>query len=233
MQFSYDINVTKEQGLFTTTLPQDVVEKLKSANISFKRNRLGKNGYFEANTLDGLKIQIGELVEEYFSCELISKKLVILYQFKFRCHYIKNEDGTIGINSYSGKEGWLWLEGNKEHSDYSNFPFGINIYAEIKIKRIFKYKSGNEKIEYDRYNDDPKYKKMVNNNDGMNRLSSFVRLSSSSYGEIKEVDCTEANATFFADALFSICRIYDNVKDMLEPENIVILAKNNYKLLGS
>lgn len=59
LKFSYSINVDKE-GNFTTTLPSEIVNLFKKANIDLKRNRLRNEGFFSASTLKELEQQISE-----------------------------------------------------------------------------------------------------------------------------------------------------------------------------
>ena len=62
--FKYDISVGVD-GVFATTLPKDVVEKLMDAGITLLHNRQKTRGYFYDNTIDGMKYGIYEMFREF------------------------------------------------------------------------------------------------------------------------------------------------------------------------
>lgn len=71
------VNVTKE-GVFTTTLSKEDVDKIHSYGIKLPTNRLGNEGYFNSIALSDLESQIREEKEERMNY--------------FTIHKCKNED---------------------------------------------------------------------------------------------------------------------------------------------
>lgn len=51
MEIITPVSVTKD-GLFTTTLPEESVDKLLDYGVSMDKNRAGRTGYFSAKTLE-------------------------------------------------------------------------------------------------------------------------------------------------------------------------------------
>lgn len=60
------VNVTKE-GVFTTTLSKEDVDKIHSYGIKLPTNRLGNEGYFNSIALSDLESQIREVLKRCLS----------------------------------------------------------------------------------------------------------------------------------------------------------------------
>lgn len=58
------VNVTKE-GVFTTTLSKEDVDKIHSYGIKLPTNRLGNEGYFNSIALSDLESQIRSVCSQY------------------------------------------------------------------------------------------------------------------------------------------------------------------------
>ena len=64
------VNVTKE-GLFTTTLPKEGVDKVQLYGIKLPTNRIGKEGYFSDSTLSGLEGQIRGVLKKCLNYKVV------------------------------------------------------------------------------------------------------------------------------------------------------------------
>lgn len=67
------VNVTKE-GVFTTTLSKEDVDKIHSYGIKLPTNRLGNEGYFNSIALSDLESQIREVWNDLVRIRVIKPK---------------------------------------------------------------------------------------------------------------------------------------------------------------
>lgn len=86
------VNVTKE-GVFTTTLSKEDVDKIHSYGIKLPTNRLGNEGYFNSIALSDLESQIREVLKRCLSYKIVEEVPVIKYQLETNCtfHMTKTE----------------------------------------------------------------------------------------------------------------------------------------------
>lgn len=106
------VNVTKE-GVFTTTLSKEDVDKIHSYGIKLPTNRLGNEGYFNSIALSDLESQIREVLKRCLSYKIVEEVPVIKYQLETNCVFFFNRRRSSGNNgkgrgvvggSRSGKE---------------------------------------------------------------------------------------------------------------------------------
>lgn len=246
--FTCDINVNVD-GEFTTTIPQEAADKFLAAGIDLNVNRArrgGRPGFFSASTKQELLDNIGKIVADYTSRELVSKRIVIRYAIQTSCSYSKDPEGNIVPNCgywWVKTENYKWLGGTVETDASHQLPFGIQIYARVFWREEYRYKSGHVKIEYARIDD----MHTLERKDQKNRPNlfwlagitsirppdSFSDEEDSDDRHIKEIDYDEQVAGFFVEILKYICRVNEAIKDKLEPETIKKMAHSNLKLLGS
>ena len=227
LDFKYKIYVNKA-GEFTTTLPFEISKLFLDANIRMDTNRAGNDGYFYADSLSGLNNKIHEIIEEYHSRELVSKKTVIRYIIQTTCLYCLDPDGNPvpnGQSRWTKTEDYRWINGTIDQDATHPEAYGIRIFAAPSIKEVYKYKSGTTKEEYHRV-DNPK------EGTHLDWLVSFCSMRPPEGEDLKEIDYTESTAKFFVDLLLSICRINESIKDKLEPDKIQIIIDNKQKLLN-
>lgn len=246
LNFKYDINVDKE-GVFSTTLPKDIVLLFQSENIDLRANRMKNLGYLSDSTMDGLKRQVKSIGLEYLSREMIIEKIVIHYIIQTQCSYAIGEDGNIcpnpskewtGIPYYmeSGAENFpnhKWHDGNVRIDACNPTAFGFQIYAAPFVKRVFKYKSGKEKTEFSRmcYGGEIA-KKALEGGYFLRWLNDVPCIAPTKDLGIKEIDYSEIVAEFFVNLIKSICSTNERIKDFLEPDMILKIAESRTKLLG-
>lgn len=77
------VNVTKE-GVLTTTLSKEDVDKIHSYGIKLPTNRLGNEGYFNSTSFSDLVSQIREVLKRCLSYKIVEEVPVIKYQLEKR-----------------------------------------------------------------------------------------------------------------------------------------------------
>ena len=240
IDFDTPVNVTKE-GLFTTTLPQHVAEKIETYGLKLRTTRVGRAGYFSSDTLEGLKDEILKFLDEATSKTLIEEKLVIKYQIHTRCSYVLDADKEIIPNGYWRKGvttfgygdpnfyNTNWRDGNKNEPAYHGNTPSISVFARVFHKRIYAYKSGKtiEVLE--------PYKPKDKRGDSIDWINSVVDIiperkgfiSNDYYTQFPEVDATEENAAMFVKLFKFIFQANEVFHDMNNPEYMLKLIANN------
>lgn len=233
IHFRTPVNVTKE-GIFTTTLPNEAYNAIGAYGLNLRVNRLGKPGYFEDKTLDGLRKQIEDVVRDALSKELVEDKIVIKYQIRTRAAYVVDEDGEIIPNGYWCKDHRsfeenraVWHDGN-DNFPGQNFTPSLMVYAIPFWKKHYVYKSGKEYVKYMRY------EKKGKSNSSVDWLASQVNVvpDDRTYAPKKidllpEVDATEENAAILKKMVMLINTANELFTGLNEPVNLIELAKRS------
>lgn len=228
LSFKYSIEVSTK-GIFSTMLPEDIVNMFKGANIELYKNRLNRDGYLSDITLDALKSQVIALCKEYLSREKIGQTLIIKYGIKTMAAYCLDIDGEIVPNgNWTRYNGYDWKHGTVDQNATNPKPFGLLVYAQPFVKKIYQYKSGLRKEELMPYYENSSDEKDRPN---LNWLSGVCAMSPEGL-KIQEIVYTEAVAGVFVNMIKSICGLNERIKDFLEPDAILLMAENNQKLLG-
>lgn len=243
IQFRTPVNVTKE-GLFTTTLPSEAYNAIGAYGMSLRNNRFGNPGYFESTTLEGLQMQIQNLVREALSRTLVEDKTVIKYCVKTRAAYVVDDDGEIIPNGYWRKNHTTgeqletnWREGNDNlRSALSGFTPSLSVYAKPFQKKRYVYKSGKEHTEYTPY--EPAKWSRGSSVDWLASQVNVVPDDLSGHFNSKEdwkrvlqnlpeIDATEENAAFFVKMVTFIDKANELFGQLNDPEYVLaILAAN-------
>lgn len=239
VHFQTPINVTKE-GLFTTTLPKDVIATLSEYGAEFTHNRAGNPGYFCSKELSKLESEIEAFVRDCISREVIEEKLVIKYQIKTRCSYIIDEDGEVVPNG-----GWVkdrsafdenrvkWSNGTEYHG-MDHYTPSLSVFAKIYKKTTYQYKSGKTLVKYEQY-------KTENTVRGGNVdwLCGQIRVCPEGgfrpYGmkaddmlnRLPEVEATEENAGVFVQMIKLIDKANELFSKLANPELFLAFVKEN------
>jgi hypothetical protein len=111
------VNVTKE-GVFTTTLSKEDVDKIHSYGIKLPTNRLGNEGYFNGIALSDLESQIREVLKRCLSYKIVEEVPVIKYQLETNCVFSYDKNGNIVPNP--SKE-WTGGDENAEKGTYTHW----------------------------------------------------------------------------------------------------------------
>lgn len=124
------VNVTKE-GVFTTTLSKEDVDKIHSYGIKLPTNRLGNEGYFNSIALSDLESQIREVLKRCLSYKIVEEVPVIKYQLETVCAFSYDKNGNIIPNpskewTESGENG-EWREGTFRLDALNTQPFGFSV----------------------------------------------------------------------------------------------------------
>lgn len=240
IQFRTPVNVTKE-GLFTTTLPSEAYNAIGAYGMSLRNNRFGKPGYFESTTLEGLQMQIQDLVREALSRTLVEDKTVIKYCVKTRAAYVVDDDGEIIPNGYWRKNHTPgeqfesnWREGNDNLSSaLSGFTPSLSVYAKPFQKKRYVYKSGKEHTEYTPY-EPAKWSR----GSSVDWLASQVNIvpndkqfgGKNEIASLPEIDATEENAAFFVKMVTFIDKANEMFGQLNDPEYVLALLAANKPL---
>ena len=246
IQFRTPVNVTKE-GLFTTTLPSEAYNAIGAYGMSLCNNRFGKPGYFESTTLEGLQMQIQNLVREALSRTLVEDKTIIKYHVKTRAAYVVDDDGEIIPNGYWRKNHTPgeqfesnWHEGNDNHStSLSGFTPSLSVYAKPFRKKRYVYKSGKEYIEYAPY--EPTKWSRGSSVDWLaspvnvvldDRFGHFAteKERKRALQNLPEIDATEENAAFFVKMVTFIDKANELFGQLNDPEYVLALLAANKPL---
>ncbi len=207
LKFTYQVNVDKE-GNFTTTLPEDVVSKMRKVGISLGSNRLRHEGYFSALSLKELNKQVQESVDKYSKKELIEEKVILQYSVNTICTYCKTKDGKIVPNGGWAKAidgNYSWTNGTEEVHATNRKPFGFNCFVKPIQVKVWKFPDGEIKKEYlHTHNDDFDY------DETLNWLDSICGIDSE--GDYKEIDYTPEIGLFFKNLLMYIFDINERVQ---------------------
>lgn len=234
IQFKTPVSVTKD-GLFTTTLPESAVARLKEFGLDMAQNRSGREGFFSNKTLEGLDKDIHAFVKECISRQVIEDKLVIKYRVQTKASYIVDVDGEIVPNGYWVKN-HKDFEDNKVHWHEGNANFAgqyftpsLSVYAMVFRKVKYSYKSGKTVTNYHYY------KPVSGSRAAVDWLASQVNVVSGDYGfskdkdleRLPEIDATPEVADFFVKMVKAIDELNERFSKLNEPEYVLALLAAN------
>lgn len=234
--YSYSIGVTVD-GIFTTTLPEDMVKIFEAANIDLDTNRNKKKGFFSDKTIDGLQKQIGDVVKEFNSRTLVSETIVIGYVIQTTCSYCINDKDEFVPNGQWIEDGMFnkdykrygWKHGTVSNHDSAHpKPTGILLWCKPQVKKEYVYKSGKKKTEFEDVPSD-----IQETDINLKWLCGLCAQSIPSESRPKEIEYSPNVAAFFVSMFKSIYAINEKVKQMVEPEAIQLLADSGARFLQS
>lgn len=108
------VNVTKE-GVFTTTLSKEDVDKIHSYGIKLPTNRLGNEGYFNSIALSDLESQIREVLKRCLSYKIVEEVPVIKYQLETNCMFSYDKTEILSLTPLrNGQEAMKMENGEME-----------------------------------------------------------------------------------------------------------------------
>lgn len=144
------VNVTKE-GVFTTTLSKEDVDKIHSYGIKLPTNRLGNEGYFNSIALSDLESQIREVLKRCLSYKIVEEVPVIKYQLETNCTFSYDKNGNIVPNPSKewtgGDENGEWRDGTSRLDALNAQPFGFSVYNKM-LKEILSFVRKVDSAEY-------------------------------------------------------------------------------------
>lgn len=220
------VNVTKD-GLFTTTLSKEALSKIRSHGIELPTNRLGNEGYFNSTTLSDLEDQIRGVLKRCLSYKVVEETPVIKYQLETLCLYAydKNRDIIPNISKEWTKsyEDVRWMDGTSYLDALNAKPFGFSVYAKPFLKRVIEYGNGETKIEYEKLS--------TERETYAHWLNCVTCMSYNRHKPVMEVECNEHTSKLFVDIIKSVCKISEQVKNFIDPEQIKAIAESNGSLL--
>jgi hypothetical protein len=222
LSFNYVVNVDKE-GNFSTTLPSEVIEKMKVVGISFGFNRMNNEGYFISESLNSLIEKVEASADKYSAKELTDDKIILKYSVDTTCHYCKSE-GVTGDIVPNG--GWVkdydkkgkWFEGSTGTHAMDNLPYGFSCYVEPMRVKVWKFPDGETQKEYVRLSEED-----YRDDETLFWLNSLVHMDKR--GGIKEIDYTPKLGSFFKGLILYICNINEKILSIFGEENRFDLTK--------
>ena len=232
------VSVTKE-GLFTTTLPQEAVNKLLDYGLELRANRMGRIGYFQAKTLDDLRKEIREFAEEALSRELVQEETVIKYQIKTSGSCYIDDDGEILPNGgwskeqnydYKTRKGH-WAEFTERSDSLNKSTPKLLVWAGVYDRKRYRFKSGKEITEMTK-------KKVERYREKKTSLAWLCDqpvvvpegLYRGDTEHLPEVPATEENAAFFVKVLKFIYTANQLFTAFASQENVLAFIEANRPL---
>lgn len=224
IEVAIDINA---DGMFTTTLSKEDAAMIESYGIKLENNRSKRPGFFINETLAGLLDDIRKIMLKCLEYKVVSEIPVLKYYIDTFCEYcLDNRTGDIAPNGkrkFVGDDNYHWKEGNGFVSQLSGTDFGLRVYVEPFMKRVVEYGNGEQKTLYERRHtwDDGSY---------MEWLNEIPNMKPQFGGKMQEMEGTEENARFFVNIIKQICRINEQIGDILKEGRLEDLIQSTLKL---
>lgn len=117
-----------------------------------------------------------------------------------------------------------WWDGTSRLDALNPQPFGFSIYAKPFLKRVIEYGNGETKVEYGRLN--------TEKGTYAHWLNYVTCISYNRHKPVMEVECNECTSKLFVDMIKSICKISEQIKSFINPEQIKAIAESNESLLS-
>lgn len=125
-------------------------------------------------------------------------------------------------------DGYEWKNGTESQHAVSPLPFGMMVYVRPFYKKTYQYKSGTIKTELSAVHETNDIEETKPN---LHWLTGICSMSPDGL-KIQEIDYTEEVAAVFVNMIKSICSVNERIKDFISPDQILLIAKGNQKLLG-
>lgn len=229
MSITTPVSVTKD-GMFTTTLPESAVSKLREYGLELEKNRVGRDGFFAAKTLDDLRREVREFAEEALSRELVQEESVIKYQVITAGSCYIDDDGEILPNGGWCKQKNYDDKNKKGH--WANFTEvsdschpvtpTLMVWVGVYDRKRYRFKSGKEITELKRKLVDSNRDQRTNLNWLCDQVS--VRPYNAYRGDVSpfpEVPATEENAAFFVTLLKFVYKANQLLTNFVDSKNIL------------
>jgi len=215
MSVEFDVTVNKE-GLFTTTLPEDEVEKIKDLGVELSTNgrRNGREGFFAGPDLSKLLDDIHRVLCQCVSRELLSEEIMIKYGIVSVCGHWLTVDGDIIPNGAWTEDGQpdedtYWVHGTKAASSTDRLAPGVMFCAQPIVRSIYRYKNGEEKTvnevisvsslkETDFYNEEKYY--------SLRWLANIPNIRMPKEADVQYIDFTPERGEFFVNFYKAMCK---------------------------
>jgi hypothetical protein len=226
LSFQYDVNIDKE-GMFATTIPAEVVTKLKEVGIELKTNRLHNEGYFCSDTLEGLEKIVKVECDNYSKKELIEKKIILRYSLDTTCSYCKTKDGTLVPNERYANiiDGdYNWTNGTIETNYNNPQPFGFTCYVKPFKVIVWKFPDGRIQNIYELLNSEDSKDETIQWLTGLAGMTFHTKY--------KEIDYTPELGLFFKNIILYIFRINEQFLKVFGKEmDLTKVLSGNFLML--
>jgi len=217
LSFRYDVYIDK-QGHFTTTIPKDVVEKLRGIGVELQKGRRENYGYFSATSLQALEDKVREVADRYSEKKLTGERIVIRYAVETVCSYCKGASGKLYPNggwemhAEGHENGYHWASGTKGDS-FGTGSYSFEVAFEIRKVKTWLFPSGEQSKEYLRLEDSE-----IKDDEVLHWLNSLCRLSLSQSSNVKEIEYTREIGMLFKNMVLFIFKINENIRAVFGEE---------------
>lgn len=218
-----DINA---DGMFTTTLSKEDAATIESYGVKLENNRAKRPGFFISETMAGLLDQIRRVMLQCLDYRVVSETPVIKYYIDTFCFYcLNNQTGDIAPNGkrkYVGDDKYEWHEGTA-YVGISGTDFGVKVYVEPFMKKVVEYGNLKRQTFYEHRHewDDGSY---------MEWLNELPRMKPQFGSKVQEIEGTEENARFFVEIIKQICRINEQIGEILKEGRLEEMLQGTLKL---
>jgi hypothetical protein len=215
LSFSYTVSINND-GLFSTTIPKEVVDKLEMVGISLGRNRKNNTGYFCSETLDSLKKEIYDVAIKYSKKELVEEKIVLLYSIDTTCFYCKGKTGIIypdGRWEQEAEGDYNWQEGTIQHDACHSGAYGFSIFCAPKLLSTWKFPTGEIFKDYQGIPEE-----MIKEGSTLHWLNSIRAMNLDNGKNPKEIKYTKEIGQFFKSLILYICETNERLKEVFTEE---------------
>lgn len=223
VEVAVDINA---DGMFTTTISKEDAAMIESYGVRLENNRAGRPGFFINETMAGLLGDIRKVMLQCLNYRVVSETPVLKYYINTFCNYcLDNRTGDIAPNGkrkFVGDDNYQWHEGTRP-AGIGGTDFGIMVYVEPFMKRVVEYGNGKQSTFYDHWGhwEDGSY---------MEWLDELPRMKPQFGSNVQEMEGTEENARFFVNIIKQICRINEQIGDILKEGRLEDLIQSTLKL---
>ncbi len=210
-------------GVFSTTLESHDVDMLEKAGVKTNPNRLGRNGHFSAETLNGLMDVVAAAFGEALSEELIEEKIVLKYVIETACSYCVSKAGDIVPNGtkewtgYDSGEGNGWRQGTRHTNAADRAPYGINVYVQPFVRESYRYRSGETREKYVYMSHSEFGMKALEEDRCLRWLYDIVSICQPSRSTEMYIEYNPDVGKFFVDMVTAICRLAGRINDFVTP----------------
>lgn len=193
----------------------NISDNLAACNNEIERYRLATDSE-KQRMIKALKKSKNPKAKEYlkrfFGIEERPK-----YKFKpFDKVLVRDEDDKEWTG---GDENGKWRDGTSSLDALNTQPFGFSVYAKPFLKRVIEYGNGETKVEYGRLN--------TEKGTYAHWLNYVTCISYNRHKPVMEVECNECTSKLFVDMIKSICKISEQIKSFINPEQIKAITESN------
>jgi len=219
-------------GLFTATLPSEVLPVLHRAKIKTLNNRAGNDGFYQASTKKGLLLKISDDFKKALSGKVINESIILKYGVKGMASWWEDLEGGIHPNG-QGASGGGWKGGNINLHAANKAPYGVMVAVKAYRMTEHEFLDGEKTKEYSVLQQDSDEAISDENLRFITRLSCISFGSDWQHGKVeqKDLEYTKERAKFFAELIKGIYGLVEMISILNNSEGIDLMIESKTKLL--